>query len=156
VHINLTLLVQMLAFAALVWFTMKFVWPMILGPMQERERRIAQGLAAADKGAEELKQARAGAEAILREARERAGVILDQAQHSANEVIEQARVAATQEGQRLVAAAKQQIELEAARAREQLRQQVGEIAVAAAAKLLEREIDPRAHEALLEEFAAQI
>ncbi len=155
-HINLTLLVQMLAFAALVWFTMKFVWPMILGPMQERERRIAQGLAAADKGAEELKQARAGAEAILREARERAGVILDQAQHSANEVIEQARVAATQEGQRLVAAAKQQIELEAARAREQLRQQVGEIAVAAAAKLLEREIDPRAHEALLEEFAAQI
>ncbi|EQD62082.1 ATPase, F0 complex, subunit B, bacterial, partial [mine drainage metagenome] len=134
----------MLAFAALVWFTMKFVWPMILGPMQERERRIAQGLAAADKGAEELKQARAGAEAILREARERAGVILDQAQHSANEVIEQARVAATQEGQRLVAAAKQQIELEAARAREQLRQQVGEIAVAAAAKLLEREIDPRA------------
>ena len=155
-HINLTLLVQMLAFAALVWFTMKFVWPMILGPMQERERRIAQGLAAADQGAEELKQARAGAEAILREARERAGVILDQAQHSANEIIEQARVAATHEGQRLVSAAKQQIGLDAARAREQLRRQVGEIAVAAAAKLLEREIDPRAHEALLEEFAAQI
>jgi F-type H+-transporting ATPase subunit b len=156
VHINLTLLVQMLAFAALVWFTMKFVWPMILGPMQERERRIAQGLAAADKGEEELKQARVGAEAILREARERAGVILDQAQHSANEIIEQARVAATQEGQRLLVAAQQQIELDAARAREQLRQQVGEIAVAAAAKLLEREIDPRAHAALLEEFAAQI
>ena len=155
-HINLTLLVQMLAFAALVWFTMKFVWPMILGPMQERERRIAQGLAAADKGEEELRQARAGAEAILREARERAGVILDQAQHSANEIIEQARVAATQEGQRLLVAAQQQIELDAARAREQLRQQVGEIAVAAAAKLLEREIDPRAHAALLEEFAAQI
>jgi len=156
VHINLTLFVQMLAFAALVWFTMKFVWPMILGPMQERERRIAQGLAAADKGAEELKQARAGAEAILREARERAGVILDQAQHRANEIIDQARTAATQEGQRLVAAAKQQIDLDAARAREQLRQQVGALAVAAAAKLLEREIDPRAHEALLEEFAAQL
>ena len=155
-HINLTLLVQMLAFAALVWFTMKFVWPMILGPMQERERRIAQGLAAADKGEEELKQARVGAEAILREARERAGVILDQAQHSANEIVEHARVAATQEGQRLLVAAQQQIELDAARAREQLRQQVGEIAVAAAAKLLEREIDPRAHAALLEEFAAQI
>jgi F-type H+-transporting ATPase subunit b len=156
VHINLTLFVQMLAFAALVWFTMQFVWPMILGPMPERERRSAQGLAAADKGAEELKQARAGAEAILREARERAGVILDQAQHSANEIIDQARTAATQEGQRLVAAAKQQIDLDAARAREQLRQQVGALAVAAAAKLLEREIDPRAHEALLEEFAAQL
>ena len=155
-HINLTLLVQMLAFAALVWFTMKFVWPMILGPMQERERRIAQGLAAADKGEEELRQARAGAEAILREARERAGVILDQAQHSANEIVEHARVAATQEGQRLLVAAQQQIELDAARAREQLRRQVGAISVAAAAKLLEREIDPRAHAALLEEFAAQI
>ena len=146
----------MLAFAALIWFTMKFVWPMILGPMQERERRIAQGLAAADKGEEELRQARAGAEAILREARERAGVILDQAQHSANEIVEHARVAATQEGQRLLVAAQQQIELDAARAREQLRRQVGAIAVAAAAKLLEREIDPHAHAALLEEFAAQI
>ena len=155
-HINLTLLVQMAVFAALIWFTMKFVWPMILGPMQERERRIAQGLAAANKGEEELKEARAGAEAILGEARARAGVIVDQAQRSANEILEQARSAATQEGQRLVAAAQQQIELEAARAKEQLRRQVGAIAVAAASKLLEREIDARAHEALLDEFAAQL
>ncbi|MGC8517222.1 MAG: F0F1 ATP synthase subunit B [Steroidobacteraceae bacterium] len=155
-HINLTLVIQMAVFAVLIWFTMKFVWPMILGPMQERERRIAQGLAAANKGEEELKQARAGAEAILREARERAGVIVDQAQRSANEILEQARGAATQEGQRLVAAAQQQIELDAARAKEQLRQQVGALAVAAAAKLLEREIDAGAHEALLNEFAAQL
>ncbi len=155
-HINLTLLVQMLAFAALIWFTMKFVWPMILGPMQERERRIAQGLAAADKGEEQLQQARTGAETIVREARERAGVIVDQAQRSANEILEQARSAATQEGERLVAAAQQQIERDAARAKEQLRQQVGALAVAAASKLLEREIDARAHEALLDEFAAQL
>ena len=155
-HINLTLLVQMAVFAVLIWFTMKFVWPMILGPMQERERRIAQGLAAANKGEEELKGARAGAESILSEARARAGVIVDHAQRSANEILEQARSAATQEGQRLVAAAQQQIELDAARAKEQLRQQVGAIAVAAASKLLEREIDARAHEALLNEFAAQL
>ena len=102
-HINLTLLVQMAVFAVLIWFTMKFVWPMILGPMQERERRIAQGLAAANKGEEELKGARAGAESILSEARARAGVIVDHAQRSANEILEQARSAATQEGQRLVA-----------------------------------------------------
>ncbi len=155
-HINLTLVIQMAVFAVLIWFTMKFVWPMLLGPMQERERRIAQGLAAAGKGEEELKQAREGAESILREARERAGVIVDQAQRSANEILEQARSTATQEGQRLVAAAQQQIGLDAARAKEQLRQQVGSIAVAAAAKLLEREIDARAHEALLNEFAAQL
>lgn len=155
-HINLTLLVQMLAFAALVWFTMKFVWPMILGPMQERERRIAQGLAAADKGEEELKQARTGAETIVREARERAGAIIDQAQRRANEIIEEAKTAATHEGQRVLNAAEQQIELEASQAREQLRRQVGELAVAAASKLLEREIDPRAHEALISQLAAQI
>ncbi len=155
-HINLTLVIQMAVFAVLIWFTMKFVWPMVLGPMQERERRIAQGLAAAGKGEEELRQAREGAESILREARERAGVIVDQAQRSANEILEQARSTATQEGQRLLAAAQQQIGLDAARAKEQLRQQVGSIAVAAAAKLLEREIDARAHEALLNEFAAQL
>lgn len=155
-HINLTLLVQMLAFAALVWFTMKFVWPMILGPMQERERRIAQGLAAADKGEEELRQARTGAESTVREARERANAIIDQAQRRANEIIEEARTTATEEGQRVLDAAQQQIQIEASQAREQLRRQIGAIAVAAASKLLEREIDPRAHEALISELAAQI
>ena len=155
-HINLTLVVQMLVFAVLIWFTMKFVWPPLLGKMQERERRIAQGLAAADKGEEELRQARSGSESILREARERAGAIIDQAQRRANEIIEQARTAASEEGQRVLNAAQQQIELEASKAREDLRRQIGEIAVAAASKLLEREIDSRTHEALISQLAAQI
>lgn len=155
-HINLTLVVQMVIFALLIWFTMKFVWPMILGPMQERERRIAQGLAAADKGEEELRQARAGADNVLREARDRAGAIIDQAQRRANEIVEEARHAASHEGQRVLNAAQQQIELEASKAREDLRRQVGELAVAAASKLLQREIDPRTHEALISELAAQI
>ena len=155
-HINLTLVVQMLVFAVLIWFTMKFVWPMILEPMQARERRIAQGLAAAEKGEEELRQARSGAESILREARDRAGAIIDQAQRRANEIVEEAKSAAGQEGQRVLNAAQQQIELEASKAREDLRRQVGEIAVAAASKLLEREIDPRTHEALISQLAAQI
>ncbi|MFL6604393.1 MAG: F0F1 ATP synthase subunit B [Steroidobacteraceae bacterium] len=155
-NINLTLIVQMIVFIVLVWFTMKFVWPMILGPMEERSKRIAAGLAAADKGREELAQSHERAEAVVREARERANLIIDQAQHRANELVEQAKGTATAEGRRLVEAAKQQIELEAAHAREALRREVATIAVSAASKVLEREIDPRAHEDLLSKLATQI
>ncbi|TLY73343.1 MAG: F0F1 ATP synthase subunit B, partial [Gammaproteobacteria bacterium] len=115
-NINLTLIVQMIVFAVLVWFTMTFVWPLILGMMEERSRKIAQGLAAAEQGQQELAQARERADAIVREARERAHQIIDQAQHRANDLVEQAKGAASTEGQRLVAAAHQQIELEATRA----------------------------------------
>jgi F-type H+-transporting ATPase subunit b len=156
VNINLTLIVQMIVFLVLVWFTMKFVWPMILGPMEERSKKIAAGLNAAEKGQQELAQARDRAEAIIREARERATQIIDQAQHRANDLVEQAKSSATSEGQRLVAAAKQQIELEASHAREALRREVATIAVSAASKVLEREIDPRAHADLLNKLAAQI
>jgi F-type H+-transporting ATPase subunit b len=156
VNINLTLIVQMLVFIVLIWFTMKFVWPMILGPMEERSRKIAQGLAAAEKGEEELAKARDRAEAIVREARERATQIIDQAQHRANDLVEQAKGAASTEGQRLVAAAQQQIQLESTRARESLRREVAQIAVIAASKLLEREIDPRAHADLISKLATQI
>jgi F-type H+-transporting ATPase subunit b len=156
VNINLTLIVQMIVFIVLVWFTMKFVWPMILGPMEERAKKIAAGLAAAEKGQEELAQARDRAEAIIREARERATQIIDQAQHRANDLVEQAKGTATAEGRRLVEAAKQQIELEASHAREALRREVATIAVSAASKVLEREIDPRAHADLLSKLATQI
>jgi F-type H+-transporting ATPase subunit b len=156
VNINLTLIIQMIVFALLVWGTMSFIWPWLMSQVEERQKKIAQGLAAADRGEQELQQAREGAEAILREARERAGQIIDQAQHRANGILEQARAGAQQEGQRLVASAQQQIGLEASRARESLRREVGEIVVAAASKLLEREIDPRAHEDLISKLAAQI
>ena len=155
-NINLTLIVQMIVFIVLVWFTMKFVWPMILGPMEERSKRIAAGLAAAEKGQEELARAREGAEAVIREARERANQIIDQAQHRANDLVEQAKGTATAEGRRLVEAAKQQIDLEASHAREALRREVATIAVSAASKVLEREIDPRAHADLLSKLATQI
>jgi len=156
VNINLTLIVQMIVFAVLVWFTMTFVWPLILGMMEERSRRIAQGLAAAEKGQQELAQARERSEAIVREARERAHQIIDQAQHRANDLVEQAKGAASSEGQRLVAAAHQQIELEATRARESLRREVGQIAVIAASKLLGREIDARTHADLISKLATEI
>lgn len=155
-NINLTLIVQMLVFALLVWFTMKFVWPVLLGIMDERTRKIAQGLAAAEKGEAELAQARDKAEAIIREARERANQIIEHAQHRANDLIEQAKGTAVAEGERLVAAAQSQIELETSRAREQLRREVGQVAVTAASKLLGREIDARAHADLIDKLAMQI
>ena len=111
-NINLTLIVQMLVFVVLTLFTMKKIWPLILGVMDERAKKIALGLAAADKGQEQLKQAHQEAEVIIREARERAQKIIDQAQQRANEAIEQAKGTAAAEGQRLVAAAQQQISLE--------------------------------------------
>jgi F-type H+-transporting ATPase subunit b len=156
VNINLTLIVQMVVFIVLIWFTMKFVWPMILGPMEERSKKIATGLAAAEQGQQQLTQAHQEAEVIIREARERAHQIIDQAQHRGNEAIEQAKGTAASEGQRLVAAAHQQITLESTRAREGLRHEVGKLAVQAASKLLEREIDPRAHADLIDKLAAQI
>jgi F-type H+-transporting ATPase subunit b len=156
VNINLTLIVQMVVFIVLIWFTMKFVWPMILGPMDERSRKIAAGLAAADKGQQELAQARDKADVIIREARERAGQIVEQAQRQANEVVEQAKGTATSESTRIKEQAKQQIELDTSHAREALRREVATIAVSAASKVLEREIDPRTHADLISKLATQI
>ena len=155
-NINLTLIVQMIVFALLIFGMMKWGWPRIIAAMDERSRTIAQGLAAAEKGEQALTDARANAEAIIREARERANHIIDQAQHRANEMVEEAKGTANVEGARLVAAAHQQIELDTTRARESLRREVAGIAVGAAAKLLDREIDPRKHADLLEQLATQI
>jgi F-type H+-transporting ATPase subunit b len=156
VNINLTLVVQMVVFATLILITMKWIWPPILRAMDERQRKIAQGLAAAEEGEQQLSQARDQADAIIREARERANQIIEHAQHRANELIEQAKGAASSEGARIVAAAHQQIELDTTRAKESLRREVAGIAVGAASKLLGREIDARAHADLLEQLAEQI
>ena len=155
-NINLTLIVQMLVFATLVFAVMKWVWPVILGAMDERERKIAQGLAAAEQGEQELSAARGKADEIIREARERANQIIDHAQHRANDLVEQAKGSASAEGARLIAAAQQQIELDTTHARESLRREVAGIAVGAAAKLLQREIDPRKHADLLDQLAAEV
>jgi F-type H+-transporting ATPase subunit b len=156
VNINLTLVVQMIVFATLIWATMKWIWPGILRAMQERQRKIAQGLAAAEEGEKELSEARGKADAIVREARERANQIIDNAQHRANELVEQAKGAASSESARIVAAAQQQIELDTSRAKESLRREVAGIAVGAASKLLGREIDARTHADLLDTLATQI
>ncbi|HUL18325.1 MAG TPA: F0F1 ATP synthase subunit B [Steroidobacteraceae bacterium] len=155
-NINLTLVVQMVVFATLIYITMKWIWPPLLRMMDERQRKIAQGLAAAEEGEKELTEARGKADAIVREARERANQIIDHAQHRANEMVEEAKGTASAEGARIVAAAQQQIELDTMRARESLRREVAGIAVGAASKLLGREIDARTHADLLDKLATQI
>jgi F-type H+-transporting ATPase subunit b len=156
VNINLTLIIQMVVFATLIWFTMKYVWPMILGPLEERQRKIATGLAAAEKGHQELAQAEQRAEVVVREARERAGQIIDQAQRRANELLEQAKAQASAESHRIVASAQAEIEVEARRARESLRKDVAQLALQTASKVLEREVDAKAHVDLIKKLAAQI
>lgn len=155
-NINLTLIIQMIVFALLIFGTMKWIWPPILAAMDERKRKIAQGLAAAEKGEQALTEARGNADSIIREARERATQIIDHAQHRANEIVEEAKGTASSEGARLVAAAHQQIELDTTRARESLRKEVAGIAVGAASKLLGREIDAGKHAELLDKLATQI
>jgi F-type H+-transporting ATPase subunit b len=156
VNFNLTLIIQMLVFAILIWGMMTFAWPKILGAMEERSRKIAQGLAAADQGQQSLAQAQVKADEVIREARVHATHIIDQAQKRANELVEQAKSQASAEGARLVASAQSQIELEATRARESLRKDVATLAVSAASKVLEREIDPKTHAELLNKLATQI
>jgi F-type H+-transporting ATPase subunit b len=156
VNINLTLVIQMVVFALTVWIAMKFVWPMLQGPMEERAKKIATGLAAAEKGQQDAAQAEARAESVVREARDRANQILDAASKRSNEIVEAAKQAAQTEGDRLIASAKQQIELEASKAREELRKQVAELTVRTAAKVLGREIDPAKHAEILGKLATEI
>lgn len=155
-NFNLTLIIQMLVFATLIWAVMTFAWPKILGAMEERSRKIALGLAAADQGQQSLAQAQIKVDEVIREARERAMHIIDQAQKRANELVEQAKIQASAEATRIAASAQAQIDLEATRARESLRKDVAGLAVRAASKVLEREIDARTHAELLNKLAAQI
>ena len=155
-NINLTLIVQMLVFIVLIWFTMKFVWPMILGPMEERSRKIADGLAAASKSQHELDEADKRSKEILREARDRAAQIVDMAGKRSNELVEEAKGTASSEAQRLVAQAHDEVARETTRAREGLAREVGKLAVEGASRLLEREIDPKTHAELLDKLAAEV
>jgi F-type H+-transporting ATPase subunit b len=156
VNINLTLVVQMIVFAILIWFTMTFVWPIILGAMDDRAKKIANGLAAAERGEKSLSEARERADALIREARERAKLIEDQATRRSNESIEAAKTTAANEGARILAGARAEVSTETSRARDALRKEFGGAVVAGAARLLEREIDPKSHAQLLDKLAEEI
>jgi F-type H+-transporting ATPase subunit b len=155
-NINATLLVQALSFAALIWFTVRFVWPMVTDTIDDRNKRIADGLAAAEKGRQTLEASARQAEETIRDARNRAAEILAQAEKRSAELVEQAKNAARDEASREKAAAKAEIEQDYARAREQLREHVAALAVAGAEKILRREVDSRAHADLLASIRQQI
>ncbi len=155
-EINITLLGQMITFGLLVWFTMKKVWPPLLGAMQDRQKRIAEGLAAAERGKKEQELAEAKVQDQLREAKQQAAEIIAQAQKRGTEIVEEAKEAARSEGDRIKAAAGAEIEQEVNRAKEQLRAQVAAIAVEGAERILKKEIDPKAHSQVLDDLVAQI
>lgn len=155
-NINLTLVIQMVVFALLVWVTMKFLWPMILGPMEERSKKIAMGLAAAEKGQQDFALASQRADDVIRQARERANEIVDQAHRRATEMVEEAKQQAVKESERLAAQAKTQITLATTKAREELRREVGRLAVRSASQVLGREIDAKAHSDIIGKLAEEI
>jgi F-type H+-transporting ATPase subunit b len=154
--INLTLIAQAIVFAIFIWFTARFVWPPLMRAVDERQKKIADGLAAADKGARSLEEAAARSQDELKQARAQAQDILTAANRQATQALEQAKQAAKTEGERIVAAAREEVQREVAHAREQLRKQVGELAVAGASKILKREIDAKAHADVLKELAARV
>ena len=154
--INMTLLGQTIAMIVFVWFCMKFIWPPIITAIEERQKEIADGLAAAERGQQSLGKAKAESDEIVDDARKQATQILDQAHARANEIVAEGKADGIKERERQLAAATAEVEQETNRAREELRGQVSAIAVASAEKILRREIDAEAHEDILSKLAAEL
>lgn len=154
-NIGLTMLSQAVAFAIFIWFTIKFIWPPLMKAIEQRQRQIAEGLAAAERGKQDLELAAKRAAEELQRARAQAGEIISQAEKRGAVVIEEAKSAAKAEAERIVTGAKAEIEQEVFRAKEVLRTQVAVLAVAGAEKILKREVDAKAHAQLLSGLEAE-
>lgn len=155
-NIDASLIAEAIAFALFVWLTMKFIWPHITKAMDDRAGKIAEGLAAGERGKKELENAQLKAAEILHEARDKGAEVVDVANQQASRILEEARKEAQVERQRQVEAAKAEIQQELNRAKSALRAEVANVAVSAAERIIEREIDPKAHKALLDDLAKQI
>ncbi|NKN32923.1 F0F1 ATP synthase subunit B [Marichromatium bheemlicum] len=155
-NINLTLFAQMITFAVFVGFCMKYVWPPIVNALAERKAKIAEGLAAAERGHQEQALGEQRALELMKEAKASAAEIVGQAQKRATDIVEEAKSDARTEGDRLLAAARAEIEQETNRAREELRERVSTLAVAAAEKILQKEINVDAHKSIVDSFAKQL
>jgi F-type H+-transporting ATPase subunit b len=156
VNVTVTLIVQIFTFALLVWFIMRFLWEPLTGLMQEREKRIADGLAAGEKGRHDLELAEKRAQEMLRGAKQQASDIISHAERRAAEIIDAAKGDAKTEAERVIIAARSEIDQERNRAREELRHAVGELVVAAASRILEKEVDAKAHARLLDNAVKQL
>ena len=155
-NINFTLIAQAIAFAVLIWFTVKFVWPPLLTAIEARQKEIADGLAAAQEGKSALEVAAKKSEVTLNEAKQKASEIIGQAEKRGSQIVEEAKGTAKVEGDRIIAGAKAEIDQEINRAKEGLRSQVSALAVAGAEKILRKEIDANAHSEMLSKLAAEL
>ncbi|MBK9137046.1 MAG: F0F1 ATP synthase subunit B [Betaproteobacteria bacterium] len=154
--INATLIIQMIVFAILVWFTMRFVWPPITAALDERAKKIAEGLSAADRAKADLAAANKRVEAQLSAARDDAAKRLADAERLAQQMVEEAKGRASEEGAKIIAAAKAEAEQEAVKAREVLRAQVAGLAVKGAEQILKREVNASVHAELLGRLKAEL
>ena len=154
--INFTLVMQAVAFFAFIWFTKKFVWPPLMGAIETRQKQIADGLAAGEEGKQSLANAERRITDMLAEAKTRSSDIIAQGEKLKTETVEAAKQDAKVEAERILAAARSEIDQEISRAREALRNQVADLAVAGASKILKREVDAKAHAELLASIRAQL
>ncbi len=155
-NINMTLLGQMISFAIFIWFCMKYVWPPLINAMQERQKKIAEGLQEADRAAKDLELAQKKATDLLREAKEQAAQLIEQANKRANQLVEEAKDQARAEGDRLKTAAQADIEQEVQRAKEALRAQVAALSLLGAEKILQSSVNQEAHGKMLEQLASEL
>ena len=155
-NMNLTLVMQAIAFALFIWFCAKFIWPPLTQAIETRQRQIAEGLQAGEQGRQSLASAEKRVAALLEEAKQKAAEIVATGEKFRAETIEAARGEARAEAERIVTSAKAEIEQELSRARETLRNQVADLAVAGAAQILRREVDPKAHADLLASIRTQL
>lgn len=147
---------QMIVFAIFVWFTMKFVWPPITQVLEERRQKIADGLAAAERGAQALKEASAKSDDELKVARGQAQDIIAAANKQATQMIEQAKATAASEAERIVESGHAEVQRQVAQAKDALRKELADLAVLGAARILKREINAQAHADVLTDLAARI
>jgi F-type H+-transporting ATPase subunit b len=155
-NINLTLLAQAITFAIFIWFTASFIWPPLMRAIENRQKKIADGLAAADQGNRSLRDAEVRVRAIEQEARTKAQTILAETEKRAAQIVEEAKVQAKAEGGRLLTAAKAEVGQEVERAKQTLREQVAKLAVVGAEQILQREVNASAHADMLNRLKAQL
>ena len=155
-NFNATLIGQMITFAVFVWFCMKYIWPPLMAALEERNTRISEGLAAAQRGQQDLEDAQAKVSDSLNEAKQQAQEIINQAQKRANEIVDEAKGTARDEADKIKVAASADVDQQINSAREELRKEVSAIALAGAEQILKREVDAKAHAAVLDELVTQI
>ena len=155
-NINATFLGQMIAMAFFLWFCSKYVWPLFVAILEERKKKIADGLEAAARAEKDLEIAQVKSNEQLKEAKAEAAAIIDQANKRAAQIVDEAKEQAREEGQRIIAGANAEIEQEVNRAKEVLRAQVSAIAIAGAEKILEGSVDQAANEEMLNKLASEL